>query len=223
MGPLCFQVHCRCVFGTRDCGPMMQCLWLKSDPSNFCLVFFLALFPLVLSVFSSYPPTIPFSFWSVRAVLRGWKAKNEFCHEHRVPWARYTRASFPLLSMGVMENRPITSPTFLLTMASYENSKSTSAMGNTPQHFHPPTSLSLNSSSHSPLNYLASSTSCTNFPIINTNPSFYIYIFLYYNHLRTIYPQIQCRTSQSSDTKTFGMAVAVDHHSYEEHPLNSTK
>ena len=120
----------------------------------------------------------------------------------RVSWAQYTLPfSLPLLPMGVMGNRPITSPTYTwLTMANQENSKLTGALRNAPQKIYPPQTflgltrkhlsdlVSENSSNHPPVNSLASSTSsCTCFPDTNTNPYFYICIFLQYNHLRTIY------------------------------------
>ena len=112
-----------------------------------------------------------------------------------VPWAQYTLpSSLPLLSMGVMGSRPVTSSTCTrLTWVGYENSKLTNALGNATQKIHPPTSLALTrtrlwpwlwkSPNYPPVNSLVSYTCLPN---TNTNPS-YIYMFLYYNNLRTTY------------------------------------
>ena len=97
----------------------------------------------------------------------------------RVPWAWYTLPfSFPLLYMGVMGSRQITSPTYIrLTMAIHEDLKLTSV----PQKIQPssfpgfdkdtpPTSALKTTPDRPPVNSLASSTSCcTYFPNTNTN------------------------------------------------------
>ena len=115
----------------------------------------------------------------------------------RVPWAQCILSfSLPLLSMGVMGSRPVISLTYTrLTMANYENLKWTDVLGNAPLKMNPPRfpwlwqgyasdHNSKNSSNHPPV---PSTSSFTYFSNTNTNPYFYIYSFLQYNYLWTIY------------------------------------
>ena len=129
-------------FRTKVNGPMQCCLKFHTGPT-----YFLFAFP-----FSSFiSPLIFFFFPNLPSFPTGWEPRWEeerlttrlVIHGLKVPWAWYTLPfHLPLLSIGVMGIRPITSPIYIrLTLANHENSNWTSALVNAPQNINPPDSL----------------------------------------------------------------------------------
>ena len=128
-------------FGTRDCGLLMRCFGFQSllHPifawpfSSFIFLCFICLFFLA----SHYPllPKVCEPCWEDERLTM-----SSIMNSLRVSWGQYTLLfSVPLLSLGIMGSRTITSPTYIwLTMANHENFKLTGVLMNAPQKINPP-------------------------------------------------------------------------------------